>query len=96
MNQQAAFDAETIRMEMLKNYRDYVIVDDGSTKFPVLKADLKNGDSEAALRAMDSEEYAAWCDEVPADLRPGKPGSEDLDTVVDMRIERGTQVWHSG
>jgi hypothetical protein len=87
---------KTARLKMIKNFRNYIVVNDGQCKYPVLRADLRDGDTEAAVASMSSEEYAEWCQAVPADQHLGSIGSEDLNTMCDLLTNLGTQIWHVG
>jgi hypothetical protein len=82
--------------DMLTNAADYVVINDGAVQYPVLRDDLRDGDTEDSIRDMDSDEYAAFCTAVGYDARAYTAGSGELNRLTDSMIERGATYWRVG
>ncbi len=79
--------------DVVSRAREFVVIDDGSTCYPVLRKDL--GDmTEAKLTAMTAEEYAAWSNRTPYESRVGKAGGADLIYLCDLVHNAGAPVWN--
>lgn len=72
---------------------EYTVINDGVFRYPVLTADIvRSGKSQADLRAMDGDDYAAWCQDVPtacADV-----GSQECIDLCEALESAGAKHWH--
>jgi hypothetical protein len=80
------------------NASKYIVVNDGQFVYPVRKSALRAGDTEKSVRAMSGDEYAAWCQDVPADFAAagGSVGSQECIDFCEALIEAGADQWHVG
>lgn len=87
----------SIRNQILASAADYIVVNDGQFAYPILRAAAeKAGADEAAVRGMNGDEYAAWCQDVPADLRAGDVGTSECIALCNDLICAGAACWHVG
>lgn len=83
----------TTREEMIRSAKSYVVINDGQNVYPVLRSDLREGDSATVIRGMDGDEYADWCNAVPADQRVAAAGTGEMSDLCDELIEAGATQW---
>lgn len=72
----------------------YIVINDGQFLYPVLRSDLREGDTEARVKAMDSDEYSAWCNFVPADERQYVIGSQEMIEFCRALQADGAETWY--
>lgn len=85
----------SIREQIISEAVNYVVVNDGQFRFPVRKSDLRAGDSEETIRAMDGDSYAEFCNSgVPADLRVGDVGTKECIDLCNALVEAGAELWN--
>lgn len=77
--------------------KSHIVVKDSQFQFPV-SADAAQAAGKAAkdLKAMDGEQYAAWCQEVDMDRSHGDVGSQGCIDYCEQLIEAGAEVWDIG
>lgn len=85
-----------LRTQMVENASAYLVVDDGQFRYPVLRASLRPGDTQAVVAGMDSDEYATWCNTVPADLRYADVGTRELIDLCRSLEDAGAEIWDVG
>lgn len=79
------------------NASDYIVIRDSQFQFPVLAADVERaGKSQPELKALDGEQYGAWCNEVSMDRSHGDVGSQGCIDFCEELIEAGAKVWDIG
>lgn len=84
---------KSIRKQILSDAKNYIVVSDGQFQYPVKKSSLHPGDTEEMVKDMSGEEYDAWCQDVPADLRVGEVGTwACIDLCRDL-IDAGADEW---
>jgi hypothetical protein len=77
---------------------DYIIINDGQYVYPVLRSDLdRSGQTEESLRAMDGDEYSAWCSSgrVPVAEARCVGSAECIRRCQDLQ-EEGAETWYIG
>jgi len=75
----------------------YIVINDSQFKFPVLVEDVrKSGKTLTDLKAMDGEQYGAWCDAVQMDRSHGDVGSQGCIDFCNELVEAGATVWNIG
>lgn len=87
---------KVLRAQMVENAKAYVVVNDGQFRYPVLRSDMRPGDTEEVVTEMNSDEYAAWCNAVPADLRYADVGTRELIDLCSELESCGADVWNVG
>lgn len=84
------------RAAMITRAESYIVVNDGQYRYPVLRSDLRPGDTEAVIRAMSPEQYGDWCQSVPADQRVANVGTRDMSDLCAALIDHGAEIWEVG
>lgn len=74
----------------------HIVVNDGQFQFPVLVSSLRPQDSEQVVKAMNGDEYSAWCMDVPMDASRGPVGSQGCIDFCNELTEAGADVWQIG
>lgn len=86
---------KTLRKEMIKNASKYIIINDGQYIYPILSSDLRKGDTEEIISAMNGDEYSLWCSQsVPADLRYADIGTAEIIDLCNDLIKFGANKWY--
>lgn len=71
----------------------YVVIDDGQFIYPVLLGDLRQEDTEELLKGMSSDEYAEFCNKVPADQRRHLVGTQNMIEFCRALVRAGATLW---
>lgn len=75
------------------NANQYIVIIDSQFRYAVSSAVLADS-TEDQVRAMDGEQYGAWCDAHPMDRTRGDVGSQGCIDFCNELIEAGAEVWH--
>ena len=86
--------SDNLRKQIIKDANNYIVVDDGQFRYPVRRSSLRPGDSETLVKSMSGDEYGAWCQVVPSDLRIGEAGTLECLQLCEDLVEAGADVWH--
>lgn len=79
---------------MIAAARSFIVINDGQVCFPVGRAEAEqSGATEESVRAMDEDEYAEWCRQMPV-YDSGQPGSESCINLCRMLVAGGADEWH--
>lgn len=83
-----------IRAELLAAAADYIVIDDGGSRYIVARDDLRDGDTERSIAAMKPDQYDLFCRQVRADQRYAIVGSGENVELCNEMIEAGADYWH--
>lgn len=98
LNAQGAYDDETMRQLLRDTITDedasqYVVVNDGAFVSASKRSDLRDGDSEDALREGGADAYQDFCNSVDYDSQYGDVGSAGCIAWCHALMEAGADIW---
>lgn len=88
-------DKQQIRAEILFQVHEYVVISDGGSRYLMLREDL-GGANEATLKAMNGDQYQAWCDDHTADQRYANVCSGDNTEICNAMLDADCEYWCIG